>query len=96
MAGQLSAEELGPLEDRAIREVVALQEALGLRSITDGEFRRQTYLLDFLQSIGVKKRKKRRPVLSRRSRRKGFRKPRVNEPQDTMAWLDQCRAVQVS
>ena len=34
-------------EDDAIREVVALQESLGLKSITDGEFRRQNYIIDF-------------------------------------------------
>jgi len=52
-AGVLARDALRPLEDRAVREVVALQEEIGLRSITDGEFRRQTYLTEFLNPIGV-------------------------------------------
>src|SRR5215470_1566913 len=39
-AGRLSAAELRRLEDDLIRKVVAIEEELGLRSITDGEFRR--------------------------------------------------------
>jgi 5-methyltetrahydropteroyltriglutamate--homocysteine methyltransferase len=52
-AGKITREALRPLEDRAVREVVAMQEEIGLRSITDGEFRRQTYLTEFLNPIGV-------------------------------------------
>src|SRR5690349_19395258 len=37
------------IEDEAIREVVKLQEAAGLHSITDGEFRRQSYIIDFFR-----------------------------------------------
>jgi 5-methyltetrahydropteroyltriglutamate--homocysteine methyltransferase len=53
LAGKLPIAELRTLEDKAIREVVALQESVGLRSITDGEFRRVTYLTEFLEPIGV-------------------------------------------
>lgn len=53
MAGTKSAEELEQLEDRAIREVVALQEEVGLHAITDGEFRRTSYLTAFLSPLGV-------------------------------------------
>ena len=52
-AGQLSHEELRKQEDRAVRDVVAMQEEIGLRSITDGEFRRLNYLTEFLNPIGV-------------------------------------------
>ena len=38
--GKGSAQELKTAEDRLIREVVGLQEDLGLPAITDGEFRR--------------------------------------------------------
>ena len=38
---------------RGVRDVVAMQEEIGLHSITDGEFRRQTYLERFLDPIGV-------------------------------------------
>jgi 5-methyltetrahydropteroyltriglutamate--homocysteine methyltransferase len=47
-AGEISAEELRAVEDRCIRDVVALQEAAGLQGITDGEFRRAFWHVDFL------------------------------------------------
>src|ERR1041385_164953 len=43
--------ELRELEDEAIREVVKLQESAGLRSITDGEFRRRIWWSEFLLSL---------------------------------------------
>jgi 5-methyltetrahydropteroyltriglutamate--homocysteine methyltransferase len=43
--------ELARLEDEAIREVVKLQEGIGLRSITDGEFRRRIWWSEFLLSL---------------------------------------------
>jgi 5-methyltetrahydropteroyltriglutamate--homocysteine methyltransferase len=43
--------ELHRLEDAAIRDVVALQEGAGLRSITDGEFRRRIWWSEFLLSL---------------------------------------------
>ena len=46
--GKASAAELKQAEDRAIREVVKLQEDLGLQAITDGEFRRDWWHIDFL------------------------------------------------
>src|SRR5579872_2004388 len=51
--GKLPAAELHRLEDRAIRDVVALQEEIGFHSITDGEFRRVSYLTEFLNPLGV-------------------------------------------
>src|SRR5689334_22350637 len=45
----IDSAELRKIVDAAIREVVALQEAVGLRSISDGEFRRQNYLVDFFR-----------------------------------------------
>lgn len=50
-AGDLAREPLRDLEDRAIRDAVARQEALGLRSVTDGEFRRDWWHLDFLTQL---------------------------------------------
>src|SRR5947199_4414878 len=47
-AGRLSAAELRELEDEFIRKAVALQEELGLRSITDGEYRRGVFYADFI------------------------------------------------
>lgn len=49
--GQLSATELRSVEDRAIREVVKLQQDIGLRGITDGEFRRTFFHVDFLTQL---------------------------------------------
>ena len=49
--GPRRAERLRELEDRAIRDAVARQEALGLRSVTDGEFRRDWWHLDFLTQL---------------------------------------------
>jgi 5-methyltetrahydropteroyltriglutamate--homocysteine methyltransferase len=40
---------LKQIEDAAIRDAVKLQEAAGLRSISDGEFRRQSYIVDFFR-----------------------------------------------
>jgi 5-methyltetrahydropteroyltriglutamate--homocysteine methyltransferase len=48
---QIPKEELRAVEDDAIREVVRQQEAVGLQSITDGEFRREFFHLDFLQRL---------------------------------------------
>ena len=45
----ISVAELTKIEDAAIREVVAQQEAAGLQSISDGEFRRQSYIVDFFR-----------------------------------------------
>jgi 5-methyltetrahydropteroyltriglutamate--homocysteine methyltransferase len=50
-AGDLARERLKELEDRLIRDAVARQEALGLRSVTDGEFRRDWWHLDFLTQL---------------------------------------------
>jgi 5-methyltetrahydropteroyltriglutamate--homocysteine methyltransferase len=49
--GELSAEALRATEDRAIREVVQRQQAIGLRAVTDGEFRRDWWHLDFLAQL---------------------------------------------
>jgi 5-methyltetrahydropteroyltriglutamate--homocysteine methyltransferase len=50
-AGTLSAAELRAVEDDCIREAVRWQEALGLQSVTDGEFRRSFYHVDFLARL---------------------------------------------
>ena len=50
-AGKISAEELRDHENECIREVVKLQESVGLMSITDGEFRRESFHVDFISQI---------------------------------------------
>ena len=49
--GELSVQDLRALEDATIREAVALQESAGLQSVTDGEFRRSHYLVDFMIAL---------------------------------------------
>ncbi|GLY80199.1 5-methyltetrahydropteroyltriglutamate--homocysteine S-methyltransferase [Actinoallomurus iriomotensis] len=51
-AGRITAEELRAAEDEAIRAVVAMQEEVGLRTATDGEFRRTTWHMDFIYQLG--------------------------------------------
>jgi 5-methyltetrahydropteroyltriglutamate--homocysteine methyltransferase len=46
--GEASAADLRQAEDGAIRDAVKLQEDLGLQAITDGEFRRDWWHIDFL------------------------------------------------
>src|SRR5713226_5922836 len=46
--GEIGAEALNAIEDREIEKVIKKQEAAGLRSITDGEFRRAFWNYDFL------------------------------------------------
>jgi 5-methyltetrahydropteroyltriglutamate--homocysteine methyltransferase len=50
--GRISAEELRTAEDEAIRQVVAMQAEAGLRSATDGEFRRTSWHMDFIYQLG--------------------------------------------
>jgi 5-methyltetrahydropteroyltriglutamate--homocysteine methyltransferase len=45
---ELSSEELRAAEDQAIRDVVKMQEEVGLEVATDGEFRRELWHMDFL------------------------------------------------
>jgi 5-methyltetrahydropteroyltriglutamate--homocysteine methyltransferase len=54
--GEITAAELEAVEDGAIKDVIKKQEAAGLQSITDGEFRRSWWHLDFLWGLdGVEK-----------------------------------------
>jgi methionine synthase II (cobalamin-independent) len=48
-AGGLPAAELHAIEDACIREVVRAQENVGLQGVTDGEFRRTFFHVDFLE-----------------------------------------------
>ena len=51
LAGRLAPEALRALQDRYIREAIALQEAVGLQPITDGEFRRTSFHSDFIEKL---------------------------------------------
>jgi 5-methyltetrahydropteroyltriglutamate--homocysteine methyltransferase len=49
--GELPAAELAAIEDDAVREAVRRQESIGLCAVTDGEFRRDWWHLDFLVEL---------------------------------------------
>ena len=49
--GEIKADQLKAVEDREIERVIKKQEEVGLQSITDGEFRRSWWHLDFLWGL---------------------------------------------
>ena len=49
--GEINAAALKAVEDREIERVIKKQEEVGLQSITDGEFRRSWWHLDFLWGL---------------------------------------------
>jgi 5-methyltetrahydropteroyltriglutamate--homocysteine methyltransferase len=49
--GELAAADLTAIEDREIARIVRKQEEIGLQSVTDGEFRRSWWHLDFLWGL---------------------------------------------
>src|SRR4051812_23305456 len=50
-AGAIDAAELRGIEDEAIADVVRMQGDIGLRTATDGEFRRASWHMDFIYAI---------------------------------------------
>jgi 5-methyltetrahydropteroyltriglutamate--homocysteine methyltransferase len=50
--GEITKEELRKVEDDAIRGIVKFQEDVGLQGVTDGEFRRTFFHIDFLEQLG--------------------------------------------
>ncbi len=50
--GEITAAQLRTVEDKAITEIVKFQQDVGLQSITDGEFRRTYFHIDFLEQLG--------------------------------------------
>ncbi len=50
-AGQLTADELREVEDRAIKGLIRKQESLGLEAATDGEYRRTFWHFDFYRNL---------------------------------------------
>ena len=62
-AGVIDAAQLKTVEDVAIRDLVAKQKAAGLKVVTDGEFRRSYWHLDFMWGLGG---------IERRTSREGY------------------------
>ena len=63
-AGKIDVAELKAVEDDAIRDLVKKQNAAGLTTITDGEFRRSYWHLDFMWGL---------QGIERRTSREGYR-----------------------
>ncbi len=54
-SGEITADALRDVEDACIREIIRLQDEIGLPAITDGEFRRTVWWLEFIVGIdGIK------------------------------------------
>jgi len=49
--GELSAEQLRAVQEKHIREAVAKQESVGMQVVTDGEFRRDWWHIDFIHGF---------------------------------------------
>ena len=49
--GEITDEQLAATEDAAIADVVRLQQDAGLQTVTDGEFRRTSWHMDFIYNI---------------------------------------------
>ena len=49
--GEIDAAALKAVQDRCIKDVIALQESVGIQSITDGEFRRDFWHIDFIHGF---------------------------------------------
>ena len=50
-AAEITADDFRAVQDDCIRDVIAMQEGLGLESITDGEFRRTSYWSHFVEAV---------------------------------------------
>jgi 5-methyltetrahydropteroyltriglutamate--homocysteine methyltransferase len=50
--GRITAAQKRQVEDTAIRQVVKMQEDIGLQAATDGEYRRASWHMDFIYQIG--------------------------------------------
>ncbi len=50
--GRITDTQLRAIEDAEIRQVVKMQEDVGLRGATDGEYRRASWHMDFLYQVG--------------------------------------------
>src|SRR5512141_1353850 len=51
-AGRIDADALRAVEDAAITDAVRLQEEVGMLAVTDGEFRRTSWHMDFIYQLG--------------------------------------------
>ena len=74
--GKLPAEELRAVEDEEIAKTVKKMESIGMKSMTDGEFRRDYFHLDFLKELeGVTVEGGIKPNLNAKVAEDGFKPP---------------------
>jgi methionine synthase II (cobalamin-independent) len=87
--GEISADELRQVEDRAIDDAIALQQRVGLPILTDGELRRETYI-DFVRKgvTGVRTEWK---VGKRAGSYRGAQGEEVGTPRPEMVVFDRIR-----
>ena len=95
---RISDAELRKIEDEHIRKVVALQEEVGLQSITDGEYRRAVFYTDFASPraqgrVGLLR--IRTDVFRRRQEQQNRRPAAADRRPAAMDRADPCRRVQV-
>lgn len=76
-AGVIDEAALRAVEDEAIRDLVAKQKAAGLHVITDGEFRRSYWHLDFMWGL---------QGIERRTSRSGYQSSTTRRPPPTLPW----------
>ena len=50
--GEMGDAQLRIIEDRAIGEIARFQESVGMKAVTDGEYRRTYFHIDFLDQLG--------------------------------------------
>jgi 5-methyltetrahydropteroyltriglutamate--homocysteine methyltransferase len=50
-AGRITPDELHTVEDEAIAEAIRMQQEVGLQGVTDGEFRRGSWHMDFIYAL---------------------------------------------
>ena len=72
--GEITPEQLRAVEDKAITEIVQFQEDVGLQSVSDGEFRRTYFHIDFLEQLVASRRTSRSPSASRTAPRNSLRR----------------------
>ena len=51
-AGSISAQQLKEIEDVAIQKIIRMQGEVGLKTVTDGELRRESWHMDFIYQLG--------------------------------------------
>jgi 5-methyltetrahydropteroyltriglutamate--homocysteine methyltransferase len=51
-SGEITTAQLKEIEDAAIRDAIRKQGEAGLKSVTDGEFRRESWHMDFIYELG--------------------------------------------